>query len=377
MNDRGSGGTGRRLRVGVIFGGRSGEHEISLRSARSVLANLGVDRYEVMPIGISRQGEWFAGPLALEALERNALDRLEPIVLPASPGQAGLYRWRPGAALQILSALDVVFPILHGTFGEDGTVQGLLELADLPYVGAGVLASAVAMDKGLFKELMRAHEIPVVESTVVLASELKDRMKDTLDRAEAVGRYPLFTKPSNLGSSVGITKCRSRSDLVEGLLDAARYDRRVVVERGLEAREIEVSVLGNDRPEASVPGEVVPSDEFYSYRAKYLDEGSRLLIPAPLDESTAGRARELAVEAYRAIDGAGMARVDFLLEKDTGELYLSEINTLPGFTSISMYPKLWEAGGLAYPQLMDRLIELAMERHLQKSELVRTYEGAG
>ncbi|MGH2606753.1 MAG: D-alanine--D-alanine ligase family protein, partial [Anaerolineales bacterium] len=306
-----------------------------------------------------------------------ALDRLEPIVLPASPGLAGVYRWRPGAALQILGALDVVFPILHGTFGEDGTVQGLLELADLPYVGAGVLASAVAMDKGLFKDLMRAHEIPVVESMVVLASELKERMEDTLDRAEAVGRYPLFTKPSNLGSSVGITKCRSRSDLVEGLLDAARYDRRVLVERGLEAREIEVSVLGNDQPEASVPGEVVPSDEFYSYRAKYLDEGSRLLIPAPLDESTADRARALAVEAYRVIDGAGMARVDFLLEKDTGDLYLSEINTLPGFTSISMYPKLWEAGGLAYPQLMDRLIGLAMERHLQKSKLVRTYEGAG
>lgn len=372
-----SAGAGRRLRVGVLFGGRSGEHEISLRSARSVLANMDVDRYEVTSIGISRQGEWFAGPLALEALERDTLGRLEPVVLPASPGQAGLYRWRPGAALEMLSTLDVVFPILHGTFGEDGTVQGLLELADLPYVGAGVLASAVAMDKGLFKELMWAHDIPVVESTVMLASELKDRMEDSLDRAEAVGPYPLFTKPSNLGSSVGITKCRSRSDLVEGLLDAARYDRRVVVERGLEAREIEVSVLGNDRPEASVPGEVVPSDEFYSYRAKYLDERSRLLIPAPLDESTAGRARELAVEAYRAIDGAGMARVDFLLEKDTGDLYLSEINTLPGFTSISMYPKLWEVGGLGYPQLMDRLIELAMERHAQKAGLVRTYEGAG
>lgn len=377
MTESGTAGAGRRLRVGVIFGGRSGEHEISLRSARSVLANLDVDRYEVTPIGISRAGEWYTGPLALEALERGALDRLEPIVLPASPGRAGLYRWRPGEAVRMLSALDVVFPILHGTFGEDGTVQGLLELADLPYVGAGVLASAVAMDKALFKDLMRAHAVPVVDSTVVLASDLSERMDEALDRAEGVGRYPLFTKPSNLGSSVGITKCRSRSDLVEGLLEASQYDRRIVVERGLEAREIEVSVLGNDRPEASVPGEVVPSDEFYSYRAKYLDEGSQLLIPAPLDVATAARARELAVEAYRAIDGAGMARVDFLLEKDTGDLYLSEINTLPGFTSISMYPKLWDAGGLKYPQLMDRLIQLAMERHTQKSGLVRSYEGAG
>jgi D-alanine-D-alanine ligase len=216
-----------------------------------------------------------------------------------------------------------------------------------------------------------------VESTVILASELAHGMEGALEQAESVGAYPLFTKPSNLGSSVGITKCRGRSDLVEGLMDAARYDRRVVVERGLVAREIEVSVLGNDQPEASVPGEVVPSDEFYSYRAKYLDDTSRLLIPAPLGAATSDRARELARQAFRAIDGSGMARVDFLLETESGDLFLSEINTIPGFTSISMYPKLWEAGGMSYASLMDRLIELAMERHMQKADLVRTYEGAG
>lgn len=370
-------GVGRRLRVGVLFGGRSGEHEISLRSARSVLAHLDVDRYDVTPIGISKDGEWYAGPLALEALERGSTEGLTPVVLPASPRQAALYSWRPGSPLEVIGAQDVIFPVLHGTFGEDGTVQGLLELAHLPYVGAGVLASAVAMDKALFKDLMRAHDIPVVESTVILASELADGMEQALERAESVGAYPLFTKPSNLGSSVGITKCRGRSDLVEGLMDAARYDRRVVVERGLVAREIEVSVLGNDQPEASVPGEVVPSDEFYSYRAKYLDDTSRLVIPAPLDAATADRARELARRSFRAIDGSGMARVDFLLETQSGDLFLSEINTIPGFTSISMYPKLWEADGLPYASLMDRLIELAMERHMQKADLVRTYEGAG
>jgi D-alanine-D-alanine ligase len=366
----------RRLRVGVIFGGRSGEHEISLRSARSVLAHLNVDRYEVTPIGITRQGEWFAGPLALETLERGRTTGLQKVILPASPADAGLYRWTPANSPEVLEAIDVAFPMLHGTFGEDGSIQGLLELAELPYVGAGVLASAVAMDKALFKSLMRAHGLPVVEWAVFAAGDVRDKPESVLDAAEKVGAYPLFVKPANLGSSVGISKVRSRSDLVEGLMDAARYDRRVMVERGIEAREIEVSVLGNDSPRASVPGEVIPSDDFYSYRAKYLDDRSQLVIPAPLDAQQAEDAQRMALESYRAIDGAGMARVDFLLERPTGRLYLSEINTIPGFTSISMYPKLWEASGIGYEQLMDELIDLAMERHMTKKSLLRQYEGA-
>jgi D-alanine-D-alanine ligase len=366
-----------RLRVGVIFGGRSGEHEISLRSARAVLAHLDPDRYDATPIAIDKGGEWFAGPLALEMLERGKSEGLQPVVLPPSPGSAGLYRWGPGSSLEVLTALDVVFPVLHGTFGEDGALQGLLELAEIPYVGAGVLASAVAMDKALFKSLMEAHGLPVVESIVLAAADLERDPDRALATAEAAGPYPLFAKPANLGSSVGISKCRSRSDLLEGLLDAARYDRRVVVERGIDAREIEVAVLGNDQPQASVPGEILPSDEFYSYRAKYLDDRSELLIPAPLAADEEQEARRMAVDAFRAIDGAGMARVDFLMEKTSGDLFLSEINTIPGFTSISMYPKLWEASGMTFAGLIDRLIELGLERHQQKKNLVRSYEGAG
>jgi D-alanine-D-alanine ligase len=249
-------------------------------------------------------------------------------------------------------------------------------MAELAYVGAGVLASAVAMDKGLFKWLMRAHEIPVLEFAIIDKARLDEDIDRALDEAEAVSGYPLFIKPANMGSSVGVSKVHNRSDLTEGLMEAAQYDRRILVERGIEAREIELSVLGNEHPEASVPGEVVPSDEYYSYRAKYLDDQSVLHIPAPIDSETTEEARRIAVEAYKAIDGAGMARVDMLLEKDTGRLYLNELNTIPGFTSISMYPKLWEASGLPYPELMDRLIELAQARRAQKDGLIRTYGGA-
>jgi D-alanine-D-alanine ligase len=269
----------------------------------------------------------------------------------------------------------VVFPVLHGSYGEDGTVQGLLELADVPYVGAGVLASSVAMDKALFKTVMQAHGLPVVAWTLILAEDIRRDIQEAAQQAESVGPYPLFAKPANLGSSVGISKVGSRSEMIEGLMDAARYDRRVVVERGVRAREIEVSVLGNETPQASLPGEIIPSDEFYSYRAKYLDDASQLLIPAPLDDATREEARRLAVEAFRAIDGAGMARADFLLDQDGGALYVNELNTIPGFTRISMYPKLWDASGLSYPSLMDRLIELAMARQVQKDRLVRRYGG--
>jgi D-alanine-D-alanine ligase len=250
-------------------------------------------------------------------------------------------------------------------------------MADIAYVGGGVLASSVAMDKGLFKQVMRAHGIPVVDSALVLSTLIAADPEAAVRQASQAGPFPLFTKPANLGSSVGVSKCRSGSDLLEGLIDAARYDRRVIVEQGIEAREIEVSVLGNEEPQASVPGEIVPSDEFYSYRAKYLDDASELRIPAPIDATTAAEVRRLAVAAYTAIDGAGMARADFLLDRKTGTLYMNELNTLPGFTQISMYPKLWEASGLPYPALMDRLIELALDRQAQKDHLLRTYGGAG
>ena len=365
-----------RLRLAVFFGGRSGEHEISLLSARSVLGALDREKYEVIQIGITHAGDWLSGTDAIDSFERGEVEQLTPVTIQAQPGQAGLFARRGEGSWEQIAELDLAFPVLHGTFGEDGTIQGLFELAELPYVGAGVLASAVAMDKGLFKEVMRARGIPVLEFLVLNSTELENDLDRSLDRAEMVAGYPLFVKPANLGSSVGISKVRSRSDLLEGLLEAAQYDRRVLVERGVEAREIEVSVLGNEVPEASVPGEVIPSDEFYSYRAKYLDETSELIIPAPIDEETTEEAREMALAAYRVIDGAGMARVDLLLDEASGRLYLNEINTNPGFTRISMYPKLWEASGIPYPELMDRLIELGMARHAQKQRLVRSYEGA-
>ncbi len=366
-----------KLRVCVVFGGRSGEHEISLRSARSVLKALDRTKYEVVSVGITHDGRWYGGERVLEALEAGHTRGLEPVALLAEPGRRNLFSHVQAAAQPTAAAFDVVFPVLHGTYGEDGTIQGLLEMADVPYVGSGVLASSVAMDKVLFKDVMQNRGIPVVEGKLIAADLIAAAPEQALDLAQSVSVYPLFVKPANLGSSVGVSKCRNRSTLLEGLMDAARYDRRVLVERGLEAREIEVSVLGNEAPEASVPGEVVPGDEFYSYRAKYLDDTSQLLIPAPLDRSTADEARRLAVEAFKAIDGAGMARVDFLLERSSGTLYLNEVNTIPGFTSISMYPKLWEASGLSYPALMDRLIELALQRQAQKDRLVRVYEGEG
>lgn len=370
--------------MGVIFGGRSGEHEVSLMSARSVLAAIDRQKYTVIEIGITHQGEWLVGENLLEVLAQEGHTAHSAALLP-DPTRQGIYALRSadgGEALEKLSDLDVVFPVLHGTFGEDGTLQGLLELADLAYVGAGVLGSAVGMDKGLFKDVMRAHDIPVAPWMVVLRREIEGDLQKVMEAAETLSDYPLFTKPANLGSSVGISRCSSRADLAEGLLEAARYDRRVLVEAGIpHAREIEVSVLGNDRPVASIPGEVVPSREFYSYEAKYVDGTSALLIPAPLPEALVQQAQSLAVRAYQAIDCAGMARVDFLLECEADgsprKLYLNEVNTIPGFTQISMYPKLWEASGLAYPQLIDRLIELALERKADRDRTERRFTVQG
>ncbi len=363
----------KKLRVAVLFGGRSGEHEVSLMSARSVIAALDPAKYEIFPVGITHAGNWFVGENVLEALEQNRTESLDHAFIFPEPDHPGLYAIRNTKHLKV-SDIDVFFPVLHGTFGEDGTVQGLFELADAAYVGAGVVGSAVGMDKGIFKDVMHAHNIPVVESVLLLRSEIEKDIQAAIRKAESVSGYPLFTKPANLGSSVGITKCNSRADLGEGLMEAAAFDRRILVERGVtNAREIEVSVLGNDQPIASVPGEVLPSREFYSYESKYIDGTSGLVIPADLPPGTAEHIRDLAVQAYKAIDCAGMARADFFLEKDTGRVILNELNTLPGFTSISMYPKLWNATGISYPELVDRLIQLALERKAERDHTAHEY----
>lgn len=362
-----------KLRVGVIFGGRSGEHEVSLMSARSVLSALNPEEYQVIQIGITHAGEWLVGGDVLTAFESGKTEALTAATIFSDPTRPGLYSLEPDQAGKRLSELDVVFPVLHGTFGEDGTLQGLLEMAGIAYVGGGVLGSAVGMDKALFKDVMVRHGIPVLPYLVLLRSEIERDLQGCVVRLEKLAPYPLFTKPANLGSSVGISKCLNRSDLLEGLMEASRFDRRVLVEQGINPREIEVSVLGNDDPQASIPGEVIPSREFYSYESKYIDGSSELLIPAPLSPELVVEVREMAVRAFRAIDCAGMGRVDFLLDKDTGAIYLGEINTIPGFTTISMYPKLWEASGLAYPDLIDRLIELALERKTENDRTVRRY----
>jgi D-alanine-D-alanine ligase len=361
-----------RMKIAVLFGGRSGEHEVSLASAKSVLEVLDPARYEVIQIGITHEGIWLTGEDVRQKLEQGDTSGLLPCTLLPDPSKSGLFALR-GPTWNALTEVDVVFPLLHGTFGEDGTVQGLLELADRAYVGAGVVGSAVGMDKGIFKDVMRARGIPVVASAILLRSEIKNNLEDAIRLAEGVADYPLFVKPANLGSSVGISKCSSRSDLEEGLLEAAAYDRRVLVERGVEAHEIEVSVLGNDTPEASLPGEVLPSREFYSYESKYVDGTSGLLIPAPLSGPLTEQIRSMALQAYRAVDCAGMARVDFFVEKATQQVYLNELNTIPGFTSISMYPKLWEASGLPYPRLVDRLIQLAVERKTDRDQTERRF----
>ena len=367
----------KRLHVALIFGGRSGEHEVSLMSARSVLSVLDPAKYEVTQIGITTEGKWLTGDDVLGKLEHGKTNGLEQVVVAPDPSETGVYVLRD-KKLEKLCDVDVYFPLLHGTFGEDGTIQGLLEMADAAYVGARVLGSAVRMDKALFKDVLRTHDIPSVASLLLLRSEIEKYVDADIAKTETLGNYPLFTKPANLGSSVGITKCRSRSDLQEGLMEASRFDRRVLVEKGVAyAREIEVSVLGNEDPRASVPGEVLPSREFYSYESKYVDGTSGLLIPAPLPQETARRIQELAVKAYKAIDAAGMARVDFFIDKDSGEIYLNELNTIPGFTKISMYPKLWDATGIPYAALVDRLIELAMQRKGERDRTSHSYRSQG
>lgn len=360
--------------VAVLFGGRSGEHEVSLMSAHSVLSALDTSRYEILEIGITCQGGWLAGANAREAFVCGDLGRLTPVFLSADPTRPGLFLLNDDGRVEKLAEVDVYFPVLHGTYGEDGTLQGLFEMADVAYVGAGVLGSSVGMDKALFKDVMRANDIPIVEYLTVLRADIENDMQSVVRRAEALAGYPLFVKPANLGSSVGITKCRARSDLVEGLMEATQYDRRILIERGVDnPREIEISVLGNDHPQISVAGEIVPGADFYSYEAKYILDSSELLIPAALSPEQAETVGQMAIKAYKACDCYGMARADFLIEGTTGAIYMNEINTIPGFTKISMYPKLWQASGLSYPELVNRLIELAFERKADRSRTVREF----
>lgn len=362
-----------KYQIGVLFGGRSSEHEVSLMSARSVMDSIDLDKYTIIQIGITHDGIWLAGDNALDAMLDTQTNQLTPVTLLPDPTHHGLYAIRDEQCLQYAN-IDVYFPVLHGTYGEDGTLQGLFEMAEVAYVGAGVLGAAVGMDKAVFKDIMIAKNIPVVDGFVVSKNQLQTDMGKILEDVERFAPYPVFTKPANMGSSVGVTKCRSRSDLYEGLIEASRFDRRVLIERGVNAREIEISILGNDHPQASIPGEINPEADFYSYDAKYHDEKSELLVPAPIPIETAEKMRKMALTAYQAIDCAGMARVDFLLDRDSGEFYLNEVNTIPGFTQISMYPKLWEASGLPYPQLIERLIELALERRRERNQIEKRYQ---
>jgi D-alanine-D-alanine ligase len=378
----------KKLRVGVIYGGRSGEHEVSVASAASILKHLDRTQYEPVPIRIEKDGRWLIAdkaPTAISAADVLEQGRVES-ARPARPGREAHLVAHPGeetiltierrespeggAAVITGLGLDVIFPVLHGPYGEDGTVQGLLELANVPYVGAGVLGSAVGMDKAVMKTLFAAAGLPIVPHLVVLRPDWQRDARAVTARVARELRYPVFVKPANLGSSVGISKAKSDAELAAAVALALQFDRKVVIERGVErAREIECAVLGNDDPQASVPGEIIPSREFYDYEAKYLDEGSKSVIPAALTSDQVDAVQQMAIAAFRAVDGAGMSRVDFLLAGDRGELFVNEVNTIPGFTTISMYPQMWEASGLPYPQLIDRLIALARERHAEKQQL--------
>jgi len=363
----------KRLRIGILFGGRSAEHEVSLRSALSVMEAMDRDKYELVPIGVSKAGEWLrvdaralekpGAPLALQGERVALLPHPEDKALMPLGNGAGSAAGRQNA---VDAALDVVFPVLHGPLGEDGTVQGLLELADIPYVGSGVLGSAVGMDKAAMKALFQQRGLNIPPYRVFLRKRWRDDRQAVQAECEAAFAYPWFVKPANLGSSVGISKVHDAADFGPAMDEAAQYDRKLIVEAAVEhVREVEISVMGNDEPAASVVGEILPSHEFYDYESKYLDQATRLIIPADLPQSVADQARNMAGEAFLALDCAGLARVDFLVAASTLEVYLSEVNTMPGFTSVSMYPKLWEASGVPYAELIDRLIALAMERHAE------------
>ncbi len=360
----------KKTRVAVLFGGQSGEHEVSLVSAQAVIDALDTAKYQVIPVGITKDGHWFSGPETMATLIAMA----DPARLPADATTSGRAErptivpapttLAPTVVQLLLSDVDVVFPVLHGPMGEDGTIQGLLEVLGLPYVGCGVAASAVGMDKALMKAAFAAEGLPVLPWLLVRRHEWQRDPQRVYASIEAQLTYPLFVKPANMGSSVGVSKAYDRATLETALIEAARYDRRIVVEQGIDAREIEVSVLGNDEPETSIPGEIIPAGEWYDYQAKYLSGQSQIIIPAPIDEPLTQQLCILARNAFVAIDGAGLARVDFLLDKTSHVPWLNEVNTMPGFTSVSMYAKMWSASGLEYAALLDRLIMLALERHM-------------
>jgi D-alanine-D-alanine ligase len=356
-------GHSRKLRVGVLFGGRSGEHEVSLASAASIIRGLDPQKYEAVPIGITKEGHWLIGAGAQKMLPE-VLRTGQRVVMSADPTESALMPIDGSAQGQ---KLDVVFPVIHGTFGEDGTMQGLLELAGLPFVGAGVLGSAIGMDKDVAKKLMQAAGIPVVPWIAVQRADWERQPKEIRRAIEKKFKYPVFVKPATLGSSVGMTKVHSRAELGPALDLGAEFAMKIMVERAVSAREIEVSVLGNHDPRASIPGEIVPHREFYDYAAKYLEEGTQLLIPAKLKKSEVRKVQAMAVTAFRALELSGMARVDFFIEKRGGKIFLNEVNTIPGFTSISMYPKLWEANGIPFRELISKLIDLALEQHREKA----------
>ena len=385
----------KKLKVGILFGGRSGEHEVSLLSAASVLKAINKDKYEVVPIGISKEGRWLTAAHAERLLQGNAggadgshsqlragdpaetssaavLAKGDSVIVPPVPQSHGMMPFEsPSKAGEPSIQVDVIFPVLHGTFGEDGTIQGLFELADIPYVGAGVLGSSAGMDKDVMKKLFAAAGLPIVKHVTVLRPQWEKEPKKVIKEIESKLKYPVFVKPANLGSSVGISKARNRKELPAAMDEAARYDRKIVIEQGVggskqKARELECSVLGNDDPQASIVGEIVPATDFYDYNAKYIDAGSQLIIPAKLNKKLAKSVQEMAVRAFQAVDCSGLARVDFLMDPKSEELFLNEINTMPGFTSISMYPKLWSASGLGYSDLIDSLIGLAFERYEEK-----------
>lgn len=377
----------KKIRVAVLYGGRSGEHEISLRSAASVIRNLDPSRFEVIPVGIDKQGRWRLNDLQLLKNSGESLPKLgsEPeVVLPPNPGQGAsqgegsLTLFQGGQASGRTMAFDVVFPVMHGPLCEDGTIQGLLELADVPYVGCGVLASAVGMDKDVAKRLARDAGLPIVPFITVRKGGWKAQAASLAERAGRELGYPVFVKPANMGSSVGVHKVKEASQLATALADAFKYDTKVLIERGIDAREVEVAVLENPMegqpPLTSVPGEITPQHEFYSYEAKYIDEnGAALMIPAKLTDAQVREVQELAQRTFTALECEGLARVDLFMDRKTGALYLNEVNTLPGFTSISMYPKMWEASGVGYRDLLTKLIELAMLRHQRKQALSREY----
>ena len=397
-----------KLRVGILFGGRSGEHEVSLLSAASVVDAIDKTKYEVVPIGITKDGRWLTAEHA-ERLLKGSMNNQQPadrsvhstqaaalragdpeatpgaavlaagesVVVPPEPTRrdAGLAPFQTDANLRRASDrainVDVIFPVLHGTFGEDGTIQGLLELADIAYVGAGVLGSAAGMDKDIMKSLFRAAGLPIVKHVTVLRGEFERELKKVQKLVESKLKYPVFVKPANLGSSVGISKAHDRKELGPAIAEAAKFDRKIVIEEGVggkknKAREIECAVLGNDDPKASIAGEIIPSKEFYDYDAKYLSEGSEAVIPAKITKSEIKTVQRLAIAAFKAVDCTGLARVDFLMDAKSRKIFVNEINTMPGFTAISMYPKMWVASGLSYPALIDRLIQLGIERHEDK-----------